>query len=127
MATSSTASKAMLCPERADIIWIEHDPQVGKEMQGMHPMLVLSPHAFNERTGIVIGYPMTHAAYNADNAFAVAIQGPRSEISYILCHQPKSFDWRMRGGGKHPWGSAPPKIMKAALEKLDAICGVCTH
>ena len=28
------------------------DPQAGREMKGMHPMLVLSPKAFAERTGL---------------------------------------------------------------------------
>jgi mRNA interferase MazF len=26
-----------------------------------HPMLVISTKAFNERTGLVVGFPMTHA------------------------------------------------------------------
>lgn len=118
-------AKAPVAPDRADIVWIQHDPQVGKEMKGMHPMLVLSPKAFNERTGIVIGFPMTHAEFNADNPFAVAVKGPKGEVGYVLCHQPKSFDWRLRGGGRHPWGRVPANILRAALEKLDAICGVC--
>ena len=36
-------------------------------MKDVHPLLVLSPSAFNERTGIVIGLPMTTAAYNETN------------------------------------------------------------
>ena len=42
-------------------------------MRDVHPFLVLSPRAFNEKTSLVIGLPMTTAAYNADNPFAVAI------------------------------------------------------
>lgn len=75
-------------------------------MRDVHPFLVLSPKAFNERTSLVIGLPMTTAAYNADNPFAVAagIAGGRKagRTSYVLCHQPKSFDWRLRGGAPHP-------------------------
>ena len=112
-------------PDRADIVWIQHDSQVGKEMKGMHPMMVLSPKAFVERTGLVIGLPLTHADFNADNPFAVAIVGPAKEVGYILCHQPKSFDWQLRGGGKHPWGAAPKRILREALDRLDAICGIC--
>lgn len=75
-------------------------------MRDVHPFLVLSPKAFNLRTSLVIGLPMTTADYNADNPFAVAV-GPAGgrragRISYVLCHQPKSFDWRMRGGRAHP-------------------------
>ena len=59
--------RAVWVPDRQDIIWINFNPQVGREMRDMHPMLVLSPKAFNDRTSIVIGFPMSTAAYNATN------------------------------------------------------------
>lgn len=72
----------------------------------MHPFLVLSPRNFNERTSLVIGLPMTTAAYNADNPFAVvagvAGGAKAGKTSYVLCHQPKSFDWRARQAKAHP-------------------------
>ena len=42
-------------------------------MRDVHPFLVLSPKAFNLRTSLVIGLPMSTAAYNADNPFAMVI------------------------------------------------------
>ena len=59
-------------PDRQDIIWIDCNPQAGKEMRDIHPFLGLSPHTFNDRTSLVLGLSMTTAAYNADNPFAVA-------------------------------------------------------
>jgi len=74
-------------------------------MRDVHPFLVLSPRAFNERTSLVIGLPMSTAEYNVDNPFAVAVgtaAGKRADkISYVLCHQPKSFDWRVRRASRH--------------------------
>lgn len=121
---ASSSARAPTAPERADIVWMDHDPHAGKEMRGRHPMLVLSTKAFNERTGLVVGLPMTHAEFNADNPFVVAIEGPRKEVGYVLCHQPKSFDWKIRNLGKHPWGQVSPKILREALQKLDAVCGI---
>jgi len=93
-------------PDRQDVIWIDCNPQRGQEMRDVHPFLVLSPKAFNKRTSLVIGLPMTTASYNADNPFAitVSVAGGRKagQTSYVLCHQPKSFDWRLRGGNPHP-------------------------
>ena len=75
-------------------------------MRDLHPFLVLSPRAFNDRTSLVIGLPMTTAAYNADNPFAIAVgtakRAGAEKTSYVLCHQPKSFDWRVRGATAHP-------------------------
>ena len=83
-------------------------------MRDVHPFLVLSPKAFNQRTSLVVGLPMTTAPYNASNPFAVAVgvaKGRKSgATSYVLCHQPQSFDWRLRGGRPHPLrrlGDAP--------------------
>ncbi|MEJ8849845.1 type II toxin-antitoxin system PemK/MazF family toxin [Variovorax rhizosphaerae] len=118
---------ALWVPERAEIIWIAHSPHAGKEMKNEHPMLVISPAAFNARTGIVIGLPMTHAEYNADNPFALAVKGPKGEVGYVLAFQPKSFDWKERGGRPHPWGAGHTKVLGAALKRLDAICGICEH
>lgn len=58
-------------------------------------MLVLSPKAFNERTSLVIGLPMTTAEYNETNPFAIRFTGAKGVVSYVLGHQPKSFDWRV--------------------------------
>jgi mRNA interferase MazF len=100
--------KADWVPDRQDIIWIDCNPQAGREMRDRHPFLVLSPRAFNAQTSLVIGLPMSTAGYNADNPFAVAAGmagGAKSgKTSYVLCHQPNSFDWRVRLAAPHPMG-----------------------
>jgi mRNA interferase MazF len=103
---SAAKLKETWIPDRQEIIWINCNPQAGNKIRDLHPFLVLSPRIFNERTSLVIGLPMTTAQYNADNPFAVAIgtaRGKKSEsICYVLCHQPKSFDWRSRKATPHP-------------------------
>ena len=118
---------ALCVPERAEVIWISHSPHSGKEMKGEHPMLICSPSSFNARTGVVIGLPMTHAEFNADNPFALPVKGPKNEVGYVLTFQPKSCDWKKRGARPHPWGIGHTKVLEAALKKLDAICSVCVH
>lgn len=108
-------------PDRREIIWIDCNPQAGREMKDVHPLLVLSPKAFNVRTGIVIGLPMTTAEYNDTNPFAVKFKGPKGLDSYILSHQPKSFDWRMRGAKLHPWKHASEEVFNLACETLNQI------
>jgi len=112
---------ARWAPERRDMIWINCNPQAGREMRDVHPLLVLSPRAFNERTGMVIGLPMTSASWNDTNPFAIRFDGPKGKTSYILAHQPKSFDWRARQASAHPWKKAPPDVFAAACETLDQI------
>ncbi len=111
-------------PERRDMIWIDCNPQSGREMKDVHPLLVLSPRPFNERTGIVIGLPMTTAACNDTNPFAVRFRGPKGSISYILGHQPKSFDWKARGAKPHPWKQVSQDAFDLACETLNQIIAI---
>ena len=114
---------AVWVPDRRDVIWIQFNPQAGKtEMKDEHPMLVLSTSAFNSRTGLVIGLPMTHSESNATNPFAVKHMGAKNETAYILTHQPKSFDWAARGACPHPWKTIPvPVFAKVCAELNDII------
>ena len=89
------AASKLWVPERQDVIWIQFNPQVSPtEMRDEHPMLVLSTKAFNERTGLVIGLPMTHAASNETNPFAVKHVGPsrrRSRLHVLHLINPKTL------------------------------------
>jgi mRNA interferase MazF len=115
---------ALWVPDRRDIIWIDCNPQIDREMKDMHPMLVLSPKPFNARTGIVIGLPMTTAQFNDTNPFAIKFKGPKNVTSYVIGHQPKSFDWRARGAKAHPWKRAPDDVFAAACEQLNQIIAI---
>lgn len=90
-------------------------------MRDIHPFLVLSPRNFNERTSLVIGLPMTTAEYNADNPFAVVVGATTgrkvARVSYVLCHQPKSFDWCVRAARAHPMKRLPDA-------KFAEVCGM---
>jgi mRNA interferase MazF len=94
-------------------------------MRDVHPFLVLSPRNFNDKTSLVIGLPMTTAAYNADNPFAVAVGTAKGrkvgQTSYVLCHQPKSFDWRLRGGKRHPLKKLSDSLFGSVCECLNQI------
>jgi mRNA interferase MazF len=45
--------------------------------------------------------------------------------SYILGHQPKSFDWRVRGAKPHPMKKATDDIFALACETLNQIIAIC--
>ncbi len=125
VAPRRSSSKRSWIPERQEIIWIDCNPQAGNEMRDPHPFLVLSPRIFNDKTALVIGLPMTTAAYNADNPFAVAVgraKGkPAEKISYVLCHQPKSFDWRSRKAAPHPLGQLADHHFAEVCSRLNQI------
>jgi len=120
-----SVKSATWIPDKKDIIWIDCNPQVGQEMRDIHPFLVLSPRIFNEKTSLVIGLLMTTADYNVDNPFAVAVgqlKGKKAEkTSFVLCHQPKSFDWRLRGAKPHQLGRLSDALFNQVCQRLNQI------
>lgn len=110
-------------PDRGEVIFINHSPAKGQEIPDQHPMLVLSPRTFNEKTGIVIGFPMTHSEGHKDNPFALPFDGPKGQ-AYVLGHQPESFDWRERDGRPHAWGGGHHEMLSEATALLDDVCGI---
>ena len=113
-------------PDRGEVIWIQFNPQVGKvETKNELPMIVLSTKPFNQKIGLVIGLPMTHAESNESNPFAVKHLGAKGEVAYILTHQPKGFDWRERGARPHHWKQLPPAVFEQVCEGLNSIVRIC--
>ena len=49
-------------PDRGDVIWLDFSPQAGHEQAGRRPALVLSPQAYNKKTGQALVCPITSKA-----------------------------------------------------------------
>lgn len=79
-------------PEVGDIVWLTLDPQAGHEQAGQRPALVLSPSAYNGKTGLMLCCPMTSQVKGYP--FEVLIAGERP--SAALVDQVKSLGWVMR-------------------------------
>jgi len=45
-------------PDAGDIVWLQFDPQAGREQAGHRPALVLSPAAYNVKTNLMLCCPL---------------------------------------------------------------------
>lgn len=79
-------------PDAGDIVWLQFTPQAGHEQAGHRPALVLSPAAYNGKTGLMLCCPMTTQIKGYP--FEVLIAGERP--SAVLADQIKSVDWIAR-------------------------------
>ncbi|WP_019867861.1 endoribonuclease MazF [Methylovulum miyakonense] len=80
-------------PEAGDIVWLNFTPQTGHEQAGRRPAVVLSPQAYNHKTGLLVYVPITNQIKGYP--FEVVLSGP--EVSgAALADQVKSLDWRSR-------------------------------
>jgi mRNA interferase MazF len=83
----------MYIPERGDIVWLEFDPQKGKEIQKTRPALVISLRQYNKKTGLGLFMPISSKI--KDYPFEVFIDVERIQ-GVVLCDQIRSLDWQVR-------------------------------
>jgi mRNA interferase MazF len=81
-------------PRRGDVVWLSFDPQAGHEQAGRRPAFVLSPEAYNRKTGLFLACPITSKAKGYP--FEVALPAGLPVSGVILTDQIKNLDWKVR-------------------------------
>jgi mRNA interferase MazF len=81
-------------PKRGDFVWLTFDPQAGHEQSGRRPAFVLSPEAYNRKTGLFLACPVTSKIKGYP--FEVALPDGLPVSGVILADQIKSLDWKAR-------------------------------
>jgi mRNA-degrading endonuclease toxin of MazEF toxin-antitoxin module len=107
--------------QRGDIWRVTLDPTRGQEQQGLRPVLIVSPEAFNRTTRVPIVLPITTVGSFARAAgFAVNLQGAGTQTTGIVrCDQPRALDLGARGG--RYLEAVPDFIVDEVLAKLAPI------
>ena len=104
-------------PRRGDLIWLSFTPQTGREQAGRRPALVLSPEAYNSKTGLALICPVTSKAKSYP--FEVPISTSAGVQGVVLADQLRSLDWRAR---RAEWiEQAQPKVVERVLKLLDTL------
>lgn len=81
-------------PSRGDIVWVDFDPQVGREQKKRRPAIVISPQKYNKVAGLFLVCPTTSKAKGYP--FEVPLIGSMKTSGVVLADQIKSFDWVKR-------------------------------
>ena len=81
-------------PDRYDVVWLDLDPQKGREVTKRRPFLTLSPRAYNAKVGLLIGCPITSQVKGYP--FEVLVKAAKNINGAVLADQVKSLDWRER-------------------------------
>ncbi|HEU0009548.1 MAG TPA: endoribonuclease MazF [Verrucomicrobiae bacterium] len=106
-------------PERGDLVWIDFDPQSGREQAGRRPALVLTPSSYNRLVGLLIACPITRQAkgYPFESALpaGLAVQG------VVLADHLRSVDWRKRRA--EFIGKAAAHVLDDVAAKVQALLG----
>lgn len=86
--------EAEYIPDCGDVVWLNFDPQAGHEQAGHRPALVLSPKAYNGKTGLCLVVPMTNQSKGYP--FELALPAACRTTGVVLCDQMRSLDWKAR-------------------------------
>lgn len=84
-------------PERGDIVWLNFEPQKGKEIQKILPAVVISPGNYNLKSGLALFAPITSKIKGYP--FEVIIDFKQINGA-VLCDQVRSMDWEVRKATK---------------------------
>ena len=104
-------------PRRGDLIWLSFTPKTGREQAGRRPALVLSPEAYNSKTGLALICPVTSKVKSYP--FEVPISTSAGVQGVVLADQLRSLDWRAR---RAEWiEQAQPKVVERVLKLLDTL------
>jgi len=108
-------------PERCDLVWLEFNPQAGREQKGMRPALVLSPKLYNQKTKLAIFCPIT----NQEKGYPFEIKLPKGIClsGVVLSDQIKSLDWSRRKAKFIC--RLPQETLDEVLEKIAILISCC--
>ena len=104
-------------PDRGDLVWLEFDPQAGHEQAGHRPAVVLSPRAYNQKSGLGLFCPITSRVKGYP--FEVLLPPDLPVKGAVLCDQVKSLDWQARRSRLA--ATLPESVVDDILAKVRAL------
>ncbi len=107
-------------PQSGDFIFIDFDPQAGREQAGHRPALVLSQGAYNGKAGLAIVCPITSQVKGYP--FEVPIPHGQKITGVVLSDQVKCVDWKVRRARFVQ--TAPRNVIDTVRQHIALILGI---
>jgi mRNA interferase MazF len=106
-------------PRAGDLIWLDFDPQAGREQAKRRPALVVTDQAYNQASGLVVVCPLT--SRRKPYPFALPVTVEKVEGAVLVDHL-KSLDWAARHATFH--SKADPALLAKVRAYLGVLLGV---
>jgi mRNA interferase MazF len=97
---------ASYVPDAGDIVWLDFDPQAGRERGRRRPALVLTDQSYNRASGLSVVCPLT--SKRKPYPFALPVVMDKVEGAVLVDHL-KSVDWKVRAVKFH--SKADPALL----------------
>lgn len=110
---------ARYVPRAGDLIWLDFDPQAGREQAKRRPALVVTDQAYNRASGLVLVCPLT--SRRKQYPFSLPVNIDKVEGA-VLVDQLKSLDWSARHAAFH--SKADPALLAEVRAYLGVLLGI---
>ena len=104
----------MQIPDSGDIIYLDCNPQTGREQAGRRPAIVLSPKRFNETTGYASICPISNTTRQW--GFHVHLPEGLEAEGVVILDQLKNLDFRARNATIKD--KVPDDVIELCLKKI---------
>jgi mRNA interferase MazF len=115
-------SKRTYYPDRGDLVEMNFQPAAGREIDKRRPAIVISPLAYNRKSGVCLAVPVSSDL--TPGPFWIKMpEGYLPRPSLILCDYLKSFDYRERAASflRHLPDELVEEIVSNLLDLVDPI------
>lgn len=106
-------------PRAGDVVWIDFDPQAGREQAKRRPALVITEQSFNQASGLALVCPLT--SRRKPYPFALPAVLDAIEGAVLVDHL-KSLDWAVRKAAFH--SKADPALLARVRSYLGVLLGI---
>lgn len=110
---------ARYVPRAGDIIWLDFDPQAGREQAKRRPALVVTDQSYNRASGLALVCPLT--SLRKPYPFALPATIDQIEGAVLVDHL-KSLDWGARKAKFH--SRADPALLAQVRVYLGVLLGI---
>lgn len=108
-------SKKTYRPDRGDIVTLNFMPSAGREIDKRRPAVVLSPLAYNAKSGLCLAVPITSDVSPGPLWIRIP-DGLLDAPSLVLCDYVRSVDYRERSIAFVK--KAPPELVDRITERV---------
>jgi mRNA interferase MazF len=106
-------------PRAGDVVWLDFDPQAGREQAKRRPALVITDRSYNQASGLAVVCPLTSRRKPYPFALPVTVEGVAGAV---LVDHLKSLDWAARNAKFH--SKADPALLAKVRSYLGVLLGI---
>jgi len=116
---SASSTTPSYVPQAGDIVWLDFDPQVGREQAKRRPALVVTDQGYNRASGLAVVCPLT----SRRKSYPFALPATIDKVDgAVLVDHIKSMDWAARKAAFH--SKADPALLAKVRAYLRVLLGI---